>query len=714
MGEALPMNTPAQVAAKLARAGFPVFPCSHDKRPLTQHGFKDATAVLSEVEAYWRQHPSALIGLPTGAASGVFVIDLDIDKSTGEPLGESSLAALGFSDLKDRVPSVLTPSGGLHLYFRATGLPSTAKKLGAGIDTRGNGGYVIAPGSVGPSGAYVARGGPICPASLPDLPSALLDALRGQPQPALQIETGPSLWRDTDARADLGEVQEVLSHIPADCSYGDWVAVLMGLHDHFSGAQTGLDIADQWSAGGRKYKPGEVAEKWRSFKPGGGTGWGSVCNLARQCGADLSGIARRHKGRETTFANQEIQAPRQSVPDHSETDRHQYRRLERAKWCTDLACQTLEESPDWEGVLAYDEFAGLTMLLRPVPGTTTPRATFKPRPIRDTDFTATVRWFNRYGYPEAKRNTVIDAVYLVAGQNVISPVKNYLESLKWDGVPRVADWLIVYCGAETSDLTRKVGQAWLISAVARQLNPGCKADCALILEGKQGAGKSAILRTLAGEHWFHDGLQDMHGKDASAALKGKWIIELPELSAMRKSDTEAVKAFLSRTEERYRPAYGRSEVIEPRRCVFAGTTNRSDYITDETGGRRFWPVIVGEVHLVDLSRDREQIWAEAVNLYLSGAPWWLDQDAEKDAAAIVADRAADDPWSADVLAAVEGLSETGTRQVLQHLNLPPDRWTTSESMRIASILTRAGWKKAGRFSAGVFRGQTCYIPPNDM
>ena len=151
-----------------------------------------------------------------------------------------------------------------------------------------------------------------------------------------------------------------------------------------------------------------------------------------------------------------------------------------------------------------------------------------------------------------------DALELVSTQTIVSPVKNFLESLSWDGKPRVADWLTAYCGAEPSDLTAKVGNAWLVSAVARALKPGCKADCALVLEGKPGAGKSSILRTLAGIDWFHDDLRDMHGKDASAALRGKWIIELPELSAMRRSDTEAVKAFLSRTEERYRPAYGRA------------------------------------------------------------------------------------------------------------------------------------------------------------
>lgn len=320
-----------------------------------------------------------------------------------------------------------------------------------------------------------------------------------------------------------------------------------------------------------------------------------------------------------------------------------------------------------------------------------------------------MRWFNRNGYPDATRNTVADAVYLVAAQTVISPVRHYLESLRWDGQSRVAEWLCTYCGAAPSDLTRKVGQAWLVSAVARALSPGCKADCALVLEGQQGAGKSSVLRTLAGEAWFHDGLSDLHGKDASAALRGKWIIELPELAAVRRSDTEAVKAFLSRTEERYRPPYGRAEVVEPRRCVFAGTTNRSDYLNDETGGRRFWPVTVGAIRLADLARDKDQLWAEAVALYRGGAPWWLDAAGETAAAALVSTRAADDPWTADVLSAVAGMSECSTRDVFQVLDLSRDRWGKSEGMRVAGILTRAGWTRVGTFTGGSSRGLARYV-----
>ncbi|MDO9637610.1 MAG: VapE family protein [Pseudotabrizicola sp.] len=705
---------PAQNAASWARAGFPVFPCGPSKQPLTPHGFKDATADLGEVAAFWQAHPKALVGIPTGGASGLFVVDLDTDRDTGEAIGEASFGALGLSYLIGSVPTVATPSGGRHLYFRACGVGSTTGKLGRKIDTRGDGGYIIAPGSVTPLGAYRLLNGSITPDALTSVPAAILEPLRGKPSDTaatlFQVATeGHYSFVGDRHKADQTEVQEILSYIPPDCGYDEWCGVLMGLHDHFSGSTAGLDLADGWSAQGSKYQPGEPAAKWNSFKAGGGKGWGSVCELARQNGADLADIARRHRGRQTTPMFSAAAGRGGGIEAAPKAARS--KRQDRVKWCADVACTILEESPDWAEVLAHDEFTGLDMLLKPIPGTTVPRSTFAARPLTDNDITAAVRWFNRNGFPDATKNGTADALFLVAGQNIISPVRHFLEGLAWDGVHRAGDWLTRYCGAEPADLTAKVGKAWLVAAVARALRPGCKADCALVLEGRQGAGKSSILRALAGDDWFSDSLRDMHGKDASAALRGKWIIELPELSAMRRSDTEAVKAFLSRTEERYRPAYGRTEVIEPRRCIFAGTTNRNDYLTDDTGGRRFWPVVVGAVDLDGLTRDREQLWAEAVALYQAGERWWLDRADEGTAAAVVATRAADDPWAADVLRVVDGLSEVSTRDVFQLLEIPLDRRNKADAMRITGIITRAGWARSGKFTSGPSRDLSRFLPP---
>jgi predicted P-loop ATPase len=224
-------------------------------------------------------------------------------------------------------------------------------------------------------------------------------------------------------------------------------------------------------------------------------------------------------------------------------------------------------------------------------------------------------------------------------------------------------------------------------------------------------GKSSALKALAGEAWFFDGLRDMHGKDASASLKGKWIVELPELSALRRSDVESVKAFLSRTEERYRPPYGRGEVIEQRRCIFAGTTNRNDYLADDTGGRRFWPVKVGRINAEDLKRVRDQIWAEAVAALNAGEQWWLSAEDEAGAAEIVADRQTDDLWSGRVLSAAAGLPAVSAAQILTMIGIPLEQCGKSESMRIAGILTRAGWRKDGKFKSGPYKDLSRYLPP---
>lgn len=222
-------------------------------------------------------------------------------------------------------------------------------------------------------------------------------------------------------------------------------------------------------------------------------------------------------------------------------------------------------------------------------------------------------------------------------------------------------------------------------------------------------GKSSLLRALAGSDWFHDGLGDLSNKDAAVALRGKWIIELPELAAMRRTDVESTKAFLSRTTERFRPPYGRVEVVEPRRCLFAGTTNRKDWLADDTGGRRFWPVTVGAVRLEELKQDRDQIWAEAVQLYKAGEKWWLEGDIELTASAIVGERGVDDTWTTTVLDYCRGKSEVSTKEILGSLNISLSDQTKADAMRVAGILTRKGREKDGQFKRGESKWLTRYV-----
>ena len=230
----------------------------------------------------------------------------------------------------------------------------------------------------------------------------------------------------------------------------------------------------------------------------------------------------------------------------------------------DNIARVIEKDPAWEGVLAYDEFVDNLMLLRPVPGTTVPKASFQPRPWTDNDDVSALRWFNRHGFPRVAKTTVADAVAAVAQQNRISPVRHYLERLEWDGKHRLSGWLVIYCSADVVDdegdapgakaeFVAEVGRRWMISAVARAMEPGCKVDACLVLEGLQGIGKSTALRILADgtgqpkgrRSWFNDSVQQFVGKDSQSILRGSWIVELGELAVLSRADIGHVKSYCS-------------------------------------------------------------------------------------------------------------------------------------------------------------------------
>lgn len=204
-------------------------------------------------------------------------------------------------------------------------------------------------------------------------------------------------------------------------------------------------------------------------------------------------------------------------------------------------------------------------------------------------------------------------------------MRDYLNSLRWDEKER--SLFVDYFGAEKSKYTKGIGTMFLIGMVARIFWPGCKMDYMPILEGEQGDLKSMACGILAGDY-FSDQLPDITSKDAFQHLRGKWLIEVAELRAYGRAAVDHFKEFLTREVERYRPVWGRKEVHEPRQCVFIGTTNKSHYLRDETGNRRFWPTATGEIKLAGLRDDRDQLFAEAVNLYHGGQHWWPDREFE--------------------------------------------------------------------------------------
>jgi len=290
----------------------------------------------------------------------------------------------------------------------------------------------------------------------------------------------------------------------------------------------------------------------------------------------------------------------------------------------------LSQEPTLMDRFAYDEMLRTEMLMRPL--VTDPD--FKPRPLTDIDVIKVQAWLQAFGFRKVSATTVRDAIAEYARDHGFHPVRDYLDRVAqaWDGKERVRTWLVVYAGAplvvdengNSTGYVEEVGKMFLVGMTARIYKPGCKFDYHPILEGPQGFEKSRLCEELASEEYFTDQLPPIGSKDACQHLRGKWLIELPEMHAYSKAQIDEYKTFMTRRVERYREPYGHKDVQEPRQCGFVGTTNKMIYLRDETGNRRSWPLAVGKIDIETLKRDRDQLWGEAVQLFRKGVHWWPD------------------------------------------------------------------------------------------
>jgi predicted P-loop ATPase len=360
----------------------------------------------------------------------------------------------------------------------------------------------------------------------------------------------------------------------------------------------------------------------------------------------------------------------------------------------------LSEAPKWKQVLAYDEFNARVVIKKqpPFEPNTPTNTAWTDQPWTDHHESLARVWFLREDI-KPSAGDVGRAVQAAAQYNRFHPVRDYFEALVWDGVPRAESWLQTYFHVEDSEYVRAIAPRYLISAVARIYQPGCKVDHTLVLEGPQGRQKSEALRTLAiNDDWFIDRLSHLASKDAVLETAGVLLVEIAEMDALTKATSSAIKSFLTRRFDRFRPPYGKHPIKLPRQCVFAATINPpvGGYLKDPTGSRRFWPVTCRDMIDRDgLEQVRNQLWAEAVHQYKAGAPWWLETP-ELEALAIAEQTArfAVDAWEEPIREWLGDRIDVDIWEVLGHaLGLAAEHWTQSAQKRVVGILTRMGFAK---------------------
>jgi predicted P-loop ATPase len=365
-----------------------------------------------------------------------------------------------------------------------------------------------------------------------------------------------------------------------------------------------------------------------------------------------------------------------------------------------------EEMPD---TFSYDEMLCAPILMRPLYEGETG---FTPRPCSDIDVGTVQKHLQHRGLARLGKDVMHQAVDIRSYECRFHPVRDYLRSLKWDGTERASALFSSYFGAAASSYTAAIGRLFLISMVARIFDPGCKADHMVVLEGPQGTLKSTACQILGGD-FFSDNLPDVGaGKDVSQHLRGKWLIEVSEMHTMNRAETTLLKAFITRQVERYRPSFGRKEVIEPRQCVFIGTTNRDAYLKDETGGRRFWPIKAGKINIDALARDRDQLFAEAMHCYDSGVPWWPDKDFERQhIAPEQAARYEADVWQDNIAEYLKTKTKVTIGQVAREaLLIETPRIGRAEQNRISAAMEQLGWRRERPVGQKDWQGKVWWVP----
>jgi putative DNA primase/helicase len=373
----------------------------------------------------------------------------------------------------------------------------------------------------------------------------------------------------------------------------------------------------------------------------------------------------------------------------------------------------MQNDERWAGVIGLDEFAGRVTKIKASPLYGNELGEWSDDDTAELDL-----WLsNQYSLRVRKKDILVTAVLLCARRNKYHEVRDYINSLVWDGTVRLRHWLTMFMGADQSPYVESVAEKWMISSMARIFAAPVKVDHVLILEGKQGIYKSTALKVLAGK-WFTDQSFKIGDKDGLLVIRGKQIVELAELDGFNKAENAAAKAFFPRETDRYRGFYGTHVGDVPRQCVFAGTVNHAQYLRDDTGNRRYWPVLTRTVDLKQLAENRDQLWAEAKHLYDSGASWWPSASEREMFSEEQEDRFVGDAYETQIRGWLDTPDNGGVKphhvtmaQLMgSALRLDVSKWTAPEQQRVGRIMSRIGWP---RRRVGEHRGERerVYVRP---
>lgn len=655
-------------AIEYAKKGFAVFPLKYrDKVPLTRNGCKDATTDAAQIKAWWQKYPNANIGLATGSVSqNVFVIDLDIDEDRGID---------GYHSLEDwqrehgdfpETWTAITGRGGYHLYYRGNGRIKNRAGIIDGVDIRGNGGYVVAPPSIHKNGNRY------------------------------EWEYSPDEFEI--AKAD-NNVEYFLSHdnqkqgtaftMPNIVAAGQRNQMLFrfacmmqakGASDQSVFAAT---MAENESSCSPPLTEQEVriivssATKYDKGKP---------------IHIDSEGVATR-ENKDDVIGNPEW------VLNFLDCNHDKDGNIKSVKQFVYNFEIVMDKDDRFAGKIRFNEFAQQLYLCGNVPWEKEDNC----RAWSSHDDSALFSLIQA-DYGLKSRQDFADALKNVSMRNKFHPVRELLDSLTWDGKEHIRSLLPECLGAEDSDYTYQVMRLWMLGAVSRVYKPGNKFDYTMILQGSQGIGKSTFLKQLAmDDSWFNDSLDSLDSDKAVQSLTGSWIIELAELKSLARTagGVESVKRFLTATQDKYRIPYERRADTFYRQCVFAGTTNKDDFLQDETGNRRFLIVQTGvkkpskSLFVPEIMDTIKLAWAEAVHIWKNEKPQLILPEAYmQEAKELQEANMADDGKRGIIQEYLEGKTQVCAREIWEKAlgeNVSPRKYQITE---INDIIAKVpGWKK---------------------